>query len=85
VDHPHTDPAYQRNLAALARRNHLTGNSAGLSNARYDEKHGRMVVDVASDIRDPLGTMQRAKQSGEYTQKKHMVNQPYKVRPKKRK
>lgn len=84
VDHPHTDPAYQRNLAQIAGRAGLGGNAHGLSNARYDEKSGRMVVDVASTIKDPLGAMEKAKKDGRYsTQTKH-VNTPVKIRGKKK-
>jgi hypothetical protein len=76
IDHKHTDPEYQRNLSALAGQNGLSGNVQGMSNARFDPKLGRMVVDVASNVRDPLGSINRAKQSGEYQQTKVNVNTP---------
>lgn len=84
VDHKHTDPYYQRNLAQLAGANHIGGSAAGLSCARYDEKHGRVVVDVASNIADPLGAIERSKREGTYEQTTHKVNQPYRVRKKKK-
>jgi len=85
VDHPHTDPKYQRNLADLARRQGIGTNVTGLKNARFDEKHGRLVVDVMSNVEDPLGALQRAKKDGNYEQTTTKINQPYKVRKGKKK
>jgi hypothetical protein len=44
-------------------RHGLSKDSIGntVSGARVDEKTGRMVVDVVSGIRDPLGTLERSK------------------------
>jgi hypothetical protein len=84
VDHPHTDPALQRNLAEMAGRHNLTGTAAGLSNVRYDEKLGRMVVDVASNIRDPLGAIERHKRESGIQPEVRKVNQKFKTRKKKK-
>jgi len=48
--------------------------------ARIDEKTGKPVIDVVSNIPDPLGAISKAKQKGdaEIIQKK--VNQPVKTR-----
>lgn len=86
IDHKHTDPEYQRDLSALAKRQGLSGVSrTGLKNARLDEKSGRMVVDVASNVPDPLGMIERDKRSGNYTQANKKVNTPYKTRARARK
>jgi hypothetical protein len=81
VDHKHTDPAYQRNLNKLANKHNI---SQGMGRARYDPKHGRVVVDVASSVPDPLGAIARsqaeARQRGGYEQQTRQVNQPVKRR-----
>jgi hypothetical protein len=71
VDHPHTDPAYQSGLATAARRAGI----GGLSKAYYNERFGRLCVDVASSVPDPLGKLKR---EGQMT--RTPVDQPYKVR-----
>jgi hypothetical protein len=78
VDHPHTDPEYQRDLGAMANKMGVTQN--GISKARYDPKHGGMVVDVASNVKDPLGVMERAKKKGDVTFTKKKINTPVKRR-----
>ena len=81
VDHPHTDPAYQRRLDLLAGQAGVGGSkSPGLGNAYYSEKHGQLVVDVMSPQKDPLGAFERAKRKGNTTQEKVKVNTPYKTR-----
>ncbi len=81
VDHPHTDPAYQRRLDLLAGQNGV-GNSKtpGLGQAYYSPKHGRVCVDVMSSEKDPLGKFEKAKREGKTTTEKVSVRQPYKVR-----
>jgi hypothetical protein len=59
VDHPDTDPTLRRDVSAMAAKAGVT-QTAGMNRARYDEKLGRMVVDVASNVRDPLGKIQHA-------------------------
>lgn len=82
IDHPETDPAYQRRLAEAAGRNHITGDAAKMP-ARYDPKFGRVVVDVASNVPDPLGAIERSKRAGKVEVTKKNVNRKYKVRGKK--
>ena len=72
VDHPHTDPAYQVALASEAKRQGI----GGLSKAYRNEKTGRICVDVASNIPDPLGAIEREKKrNGAQTETKK-VNTP---------
>jgi len=54
--------------------------ASGIQGARMDEKTGRPVVDVVSNVPDPLGKIQESKRRGNYEEKKVNVNQPYKVR-----
>lgn len=65
-------------------RSELCPGSVGNSvpGARMDEKSGRMVVDVVSNVKDPLGKMERMKRSGDMDVKKsvHKVNHPVKMR-----
>ncbi len=82
VDHPHTDPAYQAGLARQAKAMGIQGRA--LSKARRDEKSGKLVVDVASNVKDPLGMMQRAKKAGNVDTASRKINTPYKRRPKRR-
>jgi hypothetical protein len=81
VDHKHTDPALQRNLSRMAG---AAGITPGMGRARFDPKSGRVVVDIASNVRDPLGALQRsqneAKKAGNYQQEVKKVNQPVKRR-----
>ncbi len=86
VDHPHTDPAYQRNLAGLAARAGVADGTqlTGLSKAYYSEKHGQVVVDVASNEKDPLGKYERARKQGDMTFTKRHIGTPYKIRGKKK-
>lgn len=80
IDHPEGDPAYRRNLANMARKQGVR-ETAGLRNARLDEKSGRMVVDVMSDKPDPLGAIQRAKKKGDWDPGvKRQINTPVKYR-----
>jgi hypothetical protein len=86
VDHPHTSPEYQRNLASIASRTGVGGDQAnvsGLKNAYYSEKHGCVCVDVASDVKDPLGMYEKSKKQGNYSQTTRKINQPFKIRGKK--
>jgi hypothetical protein len=56
VDHPHTAPQYQRDLSRLASQTGVgNGGISGLGNAYYSEKHGQVVVDVASNVKGALG------------------------------
>ena len=48
--------------------------------ARMDEKTGRMVVDVKSNIPDPLGHIDRMKKRGRVDKSVHQIKQPYKTR-----
>ncbi len=84
VDHPDTDPQARRNLAQMAAANGITGVTAGMSKARFDAKRGQMVVDVASNVPDPLGRLERQKKEalkrGGYDQTKTNVNQSVKRR-----
>lgn len=79
VDHPETDPALQRNLARMAKQH---GVEQGLGKARFDPKSGRVVVDVASNVPDPLGMMSRAqkeaKKRGEWEEKLTPINERFK-------
>ena len=84
-DHPHTDPQYQRDLSKLATRAGIGGsNVKGLKNVRWSEKHNQLVVDVHSNVKDPLGTIAKAQARGEMTYTKRAVGQKYKVRGKKK-
>jgi hypothetical protein len=79
VDHPHTSTEYQRNLAHLAKKEEITApNVSALSKAYYSEKHDRLVVDVHSNVKDPLGTIERNKKNISVT-KRH-VGQKVKIR-----
>jgi putative FmdB family regulatory protein len=51
-----------------------------LKGARMDEKTGRQVVDVVSNVPDPLGRLERSKQAGNMSSQKFNVNQKYKMR-----
>jgi hypothetical protein len=84
VDHKMGDPTLQRNLAAFARKQGIR-NTTGLDNARYDPKSGRVLVDVVSNVKDPLGRIERAKQKGDVEYTKKHVGTPYKMRPRKAK
>lgn len=80
VDHPHTDPAYQRGINAMARKAGIR-DAGALGKAYRSEKHGgRLVVDVASNVPDPLGKLEAAKRRGDGEQQTIKVNQPYKTR-----
>jgi hypothetical protein len=62
IDHPHTDPAYQRDLSALSGREGVNGiSNVGLKNVRWSEKHNQLVVDVHSNVKDPFGSLEPAK------------------------
>ncbi len=84
IDHPHTkgggslvDQAKQMGIRMA--------DTPGLRGARYDEKHGQYVVDVASNVPDPLGMIEREKAKGNVAITKKDVNTPVKRRPKKKK
>lgn len=83
IDHPHTDPNYQKNFAKLCSKGGVTP-SKGISNAYYSEKHGRFVVDVVSDRPDPLGAVAKASRNcdTEAAPKKVVVNSPFQMRKK---
>lgn len=82
IDHKHTDAQYQRNLSAIAQAAGVRGTS-GLGQAYYSEKHQRVVVDVASNRKDPLGDISRAQKANPVSTTTTKVNQPYKLRSKK--
>ena len=65
VDHPHTDPNYECRVAKQA----AAAGVQGVGKAYYNEKYGRLCVDVASDVVDPLGKMNR-----DPTRQKQKVN-----------
>lgn len=87
VDHPHTDPALRRNLANIgAKPGAKPGKSVGgLSKAYYSPKHKGLCVDVVSNVRDPLGRIEKNKRDMgiETTPTVHKVNQNYQKRGKK--
>ena len=70
-------------------RSEVAGNSITkrISGARMDPKTGQTVVDVISNVRDPLGQMERSKQKaiaeGRVRMEKKAINQKYKLRNKK--
>ena len=80
VDHPHTDPTQQRNLAALAGREGIS--SKGLGQAYIHPKTGRPAVDVVSNTKDPLGKIEAAKRQGNVDVTTTQVDQSYKTRSK---
>jgi hypothetical protein len=59
------------------------GGSGG-TNVRWSEKHNQLVVDVHSNVKDPLGEISRAQKRGEMTYTKKHVGQKFKVRGKKK-
>jgi hypothetical protein len=77
VDHPHTDPAYQTALAIEAKKHGI----GGLSKAYRHEKTGRICVDVASNIPDPLGAIEREKKRNGVQSETKKVNTPVSRRP----
>lgn len=77
IDHPHTDPTYQKNLKKMAKQKGL----GALSHAYYSEKHGGLVVDVASNVPDPLGKIARARREGNVETKTRRVNAPVATKP----
>lgn len=87
VDHKGTDPNLHRNLERIAGKAGVgqgVPSAVGLGSARMDEKTGRLVVDVKSNVKDPLGALNKAQASGEsVTKVTKNVNTPYKTRPKK--
>jgi hypothetical protein len=72
-DHPHTSPEYQTGLEKMMRSSGIQG----LGNTRFSEKHGCHVVDVASNVEDPLGVLEASKRRGDYSQSVMPVNSPY--------
>jgi hypothetical protein len=80
VDHPGGDPRAARKLEGLAARSGVSQKGSGIGKAYYNEKFGRLCVDVASNVPDPLGEMGRAKARGDVEQQTTHVNQPYKMR-----
>jgi hypothetical protein len=80
VDHPGGDPAAGRKLEGMAKRAGVSQKGTGIGKAYYNEKFGRMCVDVASNVQDPLGGMEQAKKAGNVTQETRKINQPYKRR-----
>jgi len=83
VDHPHTDPQVARQTKAMSERMGIRSND-GMGKAYFNEKYGRMCVDVASNVPDPLGGMEKEKRKGNVISTKMPVNQPYKTRSKKK-
>ena len=53
IDHRHTDPHHESAMLEAARRN-------GLKGAYYNQRHGKVCVDVLSNVKDPLGKMKKA-------------------------
>jgi len=82
VDHPESDPRNRRRLESVARKAGVSERGLGIGKAYFNEKHGQMCVDVASNVPDPLGIMEKAKRAGHVKTEKIAVNQPYKVRGK---
>lgn len=72
VDHAHTDAAYQEGLVRAAKQ-------AGIGGAYFNEKQGRVCVDVESNRPDPLGMISRERGPTTVTR----VNTPVKVQPRK--
>lgn len=66
-------------------RSEMNENSVlkNIQGARMDEKTGRAVVDVVSNVPDPLGMIERSKRKHGSKETKIDVNQPYKTRGKK--
>lgn len=74
LDHRHTAPEHTANLNRAAQQ-------LGLKNkVRRDPGSGRMVVDVVSNIPDPLGTIERDKRARGIKPEKKVVGTPYKQR-----
>ena len=48
--------------------------------ARMDEATGKVVVDVVSNVKDPLGKIERAKKKGDVDIKKKQIGQKYKLK-----
>jgi hypothetical protein len=80
VDHPHTDGNVGRAIKRMAHQQGVR-DLGGLENAYYSEKQGRMVVDVVSNIPDPLGAIGRSMGTKGPTTT-HKVNTPFKRRKK---
>lgn len=78
VDHKLGDPALQRNLARFAQKQGIR-ETKGLENARFDPKSGRVVVDVKSNVKDPLGMIERAKRKGDMEFHTKKINTPFKM------
>jgi putative FmdB family regulatory protein len=51
-----------------------------IKGARWDHKTGQYVVDVMSNVPDPLGRLERSKQAGNVDMKKIKVGQKFKTR-----
>lgn len=84
VDHPHTKPGFQNQLTQLANQSGISSKS-GMGQAYYSQEHGRYVVEVKSNVPDPLGAIERGKSAGQYDYTKIKVDQPFKVRKPKKK
>lgn len=80
VDHKHTDPAYQRKMQDLERR--LGASGSGIGKAYRRESDGRAVVDVVSNVPDPLGKIEAAKRRGDMPSITRKINTPFKRRKK---
>jgi len=79
IDHKHTDPQYQRKMQALARKiGH--GAERSIGKAYISERTGKPVVDVLSNVPDPLGQIERAKRKGDVDITTTKVNQPFRRR-----
>jgi hypothetical protein len=85
VDHKEGDPAMHARVANEAAKQGIrsTNPVKGISNVHKD-RNGRNVVSVMSNVPDPLGKINRAKQSGSnYEQTTTAVNTPTRRRGKK--
>lgn len=78
VDHPGTSPEESNRLAGMASKSGIT--QKGLNKAYMHPKLGRMCVDVASNVPDPLGAIERANSQHGVVQSTP-VKRPVKRRP----
>ncbi len=75
IDHKHTDVDFQKKMNEVSRMGGINAKRNALSHA-YRNKDGRLVVDVASNIPDPLGAIERDKRKGDYQKTTHKINTP---------
>ena len=79
MDHEHTDPRVQGQLEQMAAAAGVGHKHNALKGA-YRNKEGRMVVDVKSNVPDPLGAIEREKKKGDFKSTTRKINTPYKRR-----